>query len=214
MIKYIYDNNENLLLSRSYQRKTPISDKSSLKQKFKPLLESSSNILTPYHRKRLLGEKRKERGGTTESDLWYRIKPRCKTGMMDLLLVSEIANEEILKEIFYTKDERTGSLPIRNLFRTLFPPTVKQITDEEKWRTELLEEIVCNGLEWYLARGVFTTRSHQRLIYETLDAITVMSSGRKIYEQTKEGHYVDRVDYEGIPSYEHNKKQSKRLSKK
>ena len=108
-------------MNRSYQRELMKSHKLSLIKKFKSLLASGSNVLTPYHRKRLLGKKRKERGGMTDSDLWYRIKPRCKTGIQDLLLISEIANEEILKEIFFTRDERTGNIPINELFELLFP---------------------------------------------------------------------------------------------
>ncbi len=182
-------------MNRSYQRESLKSHKLSLIKKFKSLLTSSSNVLTPYHRKRLLGKKRKERGGTTDSELWYRIKPRCKTGIQDLLLISEIANEEILKEIFYTKDERTGNIPISELFELLFPQDTKEISKDEKWRIELLEEIVCKGLEWYLKKGVFKTKSHQRMLFETLDAITIISSGREIYKETIDGHFVDKVRF-------------------
>lgn len=182
-------------MNRSYQRELMKSHKLSLIKKFKSLLASGSNVLTPYHRKRLLGKKRKERGGMTDSDLWYRIKPRCKTGIQDLLLISEIANEEILKEIFFTRDERTGNIPINELFELLFPQDTKEISKEEKWRIELLEEIVCKGLEWYLKKGVFKTKSHQRMIFETLDAITIVSSGKEIYKETTEGHFIDKVRF-------------------
>lgn len=46
-----------------------------------------------------MGLKRREEG-TTESELWYRIRNQARKALLDLELLCEIASDEQLKEIF------------------------------------------------------------------------------------------------------------------
>lgn len=201
-------------MNRSMQRNLTINEKLSLKKKYESLLKSGHGILTTFQRKRIVGISKEGRSGTKDSDVWYRAKMNSRNGLMDLLLICDYANEKTIKEIFYDVDERINNYPLTALIKAIFPPSVKQISEEEKWRVRVLEEIVCRGLEWYLQRGVFPTESHQRLIFETLDAITITSSRRKIYEKTTEGGYLKKVDFEGIPMSEEEQKKLKELNTK
>jgi hypothetical protein len=51
---------------------------------------------------------------------------------------------------------------------------------EQEWRKYILEDVAVNVLQWYLASGIFQTDSHRRMIIDTLDAISIMSSGKKM----------------------------------
>lgn len=58
-------------------------------------------------------------------------------------------------------------------------PQIEKLKEQE-WRKYILEDLAIRVLQWYLASGIFQTDSHRRAIIDVLDAITVVSSGKKI----------------------------------
>lgn len=59
-------------------------------------------------------------------------------------------------------------------------PIEEEKLKEQEWRKHILEDLAVKILKWYLASGIFQTDSHRRMIIDTLDTITIMSSGKKI----------------------------------
>ena len=60
---------------------------------------------------------------------------------------------------------------------------------EQEWRKFILEDLVIQCLTWYLKSGIFKTDSHRRLLDDVIDAITVMSSGKKRFSRYDESFY-------------------------
>src|SRR5437867_6828595 len=60
---------------------------------------NSRGLLTKKMRQRLMGLRKKE-PETSESDFWYNIKRYAKGALLDLELISYVASDEQLKEIY------------------------------------------------------------------------------------------------------------------
>src|SRR5574337_643649 len=174
MEKYIYHMDENSTMSSLYRRELTNNEIGSLKKTYEKHARSiARGFLTREQRMRLLELKKKERG-TTDSDFWYKLKRQSKNAIMELQMISDIANDKQLKEIFY-EGTPTRS-PISELFVSLFP--INRKTDQDDlWRSSIMAQIVFRSLEWYLQNNTFPTESHQRLIRDTLDAISVTVYG-------------------------------------
>lgn len=59
-------------------------------------------------------------------------------------------------------------------------PKQEKKLKEQEWRKFILEDVALQVLKWYLSSGIFKTDSHQRMILDMMDAITIMSSGKKM----------------------------------
>lgn len=123
----------------------------------------------------------------SEADFWYRLKRKAQSAIVDLRLICDMCSDETLGDIFSLKDERKIFYQLNVFLRKLFPPVSKKIGKEEKWRKQVGEEIVCNGLMWYVNSGVLSTESHRRAVFEVLDAVSLASSGRRKYKRTTDG---------------------------
>lgn len=123
-----------------------------------------------------------------ETDFWHRIRKKAQSSLFDLRLLCDICSEDMLKDIFASKDERGNFYNLTVLFRKLFPASdIRNRKDDEEWRKQIAEDIVCNGLLWYVNSDTLSTEAHRRAVFEVLDAITLTSSGRRRYRRTPEG---------------------------
>ena len=52
---------------------------------------------------------------------------------------------------------------------------------EQEWRKLIFEDITIRFLQWYYDSGIFKTDIHRRIIIDTMDVISIMSSGKKLY---------------------------------
>jgi len=58
-------------------------------------------------------------------------------------------------------------------------PEQEEKLKEQEWRKFILEDLAVKCLTWYYKSGLFKTDSHRRMLIDTMDAITIMSSGLK-----------------------------------
>lgn len=241
--------------SRKYLRELNETERKWLKTYYESHLHRKG-FLSPNQKKRLLGIKRKERG-TPDSDFWYKIKHHVQNSIIDLKMISDVASEKQLQEIFGEKISMPRSedvYPIMLVLSSLLPSMlsedilkesirqtrasiesakidqsrnknrpdeVKRLGDwiqaneprlkqqekelqsnleklkEQEWRKYILEDLTVRVLQWYLASGIFQTDSHRRAIIDTLDSITVMSSGKKMNFR----HDPDQIGMKSTLSY-------------
>ena len=124
-------------------------------------------------------------------------------------LLCDVLNEEQLEQIFGSKEEiltkdakLIGDYLIVNLLKSLIPYSDpfkrRKETDEDRqekeWRKHFIAELVSEALIWYFFSGIFKTDSHLNLIFDALDTITVMSTGKKRYQRTLEGG-ISMIDF-------------------
>lgn len=72
------------------------------------------------------GVKRKEEG-----DFWFRVKNTGADALSDLTLIAEIADERILKDIFWDKASPSGGSRLVELLLTLMPAGTRKLGKEE-----------------------------------------------------------------------------------
>ncbi len=241
--------------SRQYLRELNEIERKWLKTYYESHLYKKG-FLSQNQKKRLLGIKRKERG-TPDSDFWYKIKHHVQNSILDLKMISDVASEKQLQEIFGEKismPKSEDAYPIMLVLSSLLPsmlseeilkesirqtrgsiasakidqsrnkdrpdevkrlgewieanePRLKQQEkelnsqienlEEQKWRKYILEDLAVRVLQWYLASGIFQTDSHRRVIIDALDAITIMSSGKKM----KLRHDPDQIGMKSSVDY-------------
>jgi hypothetical protein len=169
---------------RQYRRHITKRELTSLKKRYEQHIKSRGGFLSTASRKILLQESQKL---IDEADFWYRTKLSARNTIIDLVLLSEIASERELQDIFYKELKLASTIfisdpPLKLLLRTLFPAahaTQRPSDEENKWRIKILEEVVGIGLKWYMKSGFLKTRVHNRMIEDTLDIIATMSSGKR-----------------------------------
>lgn len=122
-----------------------------------------------------------------EADFWYRLKKKAQAAIVDMRLITDICSEDVLQEIFTHKDERKIFYQLNVFLRKLFPPLSREDSEDDDWRKYIAEEIVCSGLMWYVNSGVLSTEAHRRVVFEVLDAVSLVSSGRRRYRRTNDG---------------------------
>lgn len=157
------------------------------------LKRSRGGFLTTQARERFLKIRKGEKSYNeaerqdAEADFWYRLKNSARDAIVDLRLICDISSEDVLKDIFAAKDERNRFFQLQVFLRKLFPPNTGSITKEDEWRNEITEKIVCDGLVSYVNSGVLSSESHRRAVFEVLDAISLVSTGRKKYKRNQDG---------------------------
>lgn len=172
---------------RQYSRDIKTKELDDLRKKYQKHLKSSKGgFLSAGQRKRLLGFKKREMG-TSDSDFWWRIKNSVKDSLIDMRLICDIASEEELKEIFGSKSMATEDYPLVKFFLSFLPQSylrrdkgyVIEIEEEKQWRKAVLDELIVDSLDWYVNSGLIKTDLQLRLIIDTMDTITVVSTGEK-----------------------------------
>jgi hypothetical protein len=153
-------------------------EKDRLRKLYKGHVNSAKFILTKRQRLILLGLRKREKG-TTESDLWYRIRNQVRKGLLDLELFASVANEEQLKEVFApltvmehrkldlmfgamklddAKKMQPDIMPgynrtdLSSILERLLKDGKTQTEDDEYWRYRLASDMVRIGREYLLGR--------------------------------------------------------------
>jgi len=134
------------------------------------------------------------------TDFFYEIRERATTAIRDLQLLCEVLSENQLEKIFLKKDVHpyedkkleTISYPISELMEALLPHPIfareqtkefmEKYMQERQWRKYILENLVIESLTWYFNSDLFKTNAQKQLLFNTIDAIQVNSSGKKSYD--------------------------------
>lgn len=139
----------------------------------------NKGFLTKHQKKRLLKQKKKERG-TLDSEFWYRLKHSAKMAIFDLQLISEIADESQLQEIFkpLTNEdyrnmdkEKYYRTDLRHLIDNIFSSHSPERSHSDDWRYKIAEDIVTIGIGYFRNMPAFQSNLHNRLFQDVIDTI-------------------------------------------
>jgi len=131
------------------------------------------------------------------------IREHALSGLMDLQLLCNTLNEKELEKIFGIKSMATDDYPITKVLLSLLPESrtfrmkpkeIEKLQKEQEWRKFILHEVVVECLDWFANSGIFKTDIHERLLIDTMDAITTMSTGDKGIMRRTYNTY-DRIVY-------------------
>ena len=163
---------------REYRRELTDRQLKILKIRHKIHLENNG-FLTKKQKQRLLKLKKKERG-TPEADFWYNLKRSAKMAIFDLQLISEIAAESQLQEIFepltnedYQHMDKGKYLrtDLRYLIESLFSSHKPELSHRDDWRYRIAEDMVTIGLGYFKNLPAFQSNLHTRLFQDVEDSI-------------------------------------------
>jgi len=188
---------------RAYTRDLDKKQIETLKSKYKEHAKvSREGFLNPSKKERLLHITRgRDESNREISDFFYEIRERAKSAITDMQLLCDTLNEDQLEQIFGARESFThekqvmvGNYLIVNLLKSLIPYSFQfgkdKLTQEQlkerEWRKHFLSELIVEGLLWYFHSGIFKSDSHLNLLFDALDTITVMSTGKKKYQRTVE----------------------------
>lgn len=139
----------------------------------------NKGFLTSKQKQRLLKLKKKERG-TPESDFWYRIKHSAKYAIFDLELISKIADESQLQEIFepFTSEDyneqKKGNYnrtTLRNMIESVFTSHMPEKSNRDDWRFKIAIDMVTIGIGYVRNMPSFQSKLHTRMFEELLDVL-------------------------------------------
>ena len=117
-----------------------------------------------------------------EAQFWSDVKSTARGSFIDMQMLSEVADEMLLKEIFFDNNKRDGE-PFITLIRNLFSPaSTGLLQEEQEWRKDLLLDIVLFGLESIIKGKTFKEPPVQRLLVDALNTLAVKRHGAIIYE--------------------------------
>jgi len=146
-------------------------------------------FLGKNHKEKILRLKKwREASDREVYDFFYDIRERARSALIDFQMLCEFLNEGQLQAIFTEqKKDVVGYYPLTLFLSALLPsPTfrlkpkqIEKLEKEQLWRKLVLEDLVIKALSWYDESGIFETDSHSRLLVDTMDAISIMSSGEK-----------------------------------
>ncbi|MGI0057172.1 MAG: hypothetical protein ACREAK_07340 [Nitrosarchaeum sp.] len=176
--------------SREYLRELNQSEIKDLKEKYEAHLKPPRDGFLNKKQKELLLRFSNLPRGTTDRyiyDLFYEVRERAQSALIDLQLLCEVLNEKELQTIFGTKPMATADFPITKVLSSMLPSytfrmkpdNTEKLQKEQEWRKFILHEIVVKSLDWYTNSGIFKTDILRRLLIDTMDAITVLSTGDK-----------------------------------
>lgn len=163
---------------RKYIRDLTKTQYDDLKIRHKFHLENKG-FLTKRQKRRLLKLGKKEHG-TKDSEFWYRLKHASKNSLLDLQLISKIADEEQLEEIFelLTKEDyknRNKGLykrtDLRLLIETIFSSHKPEKSNREDWRFKLALDMVTIGIGYIRNMPSFQSKLHNRMFEDVLDVL-------------------------------------------
>ncbi|MCH7647397.1 MAG: hypothetical protein IIA83_02160 [Thaumarchaeota archaeon] len=163
---------------RKYRRDLTVDKIKTLKIWHKIHLKNKG-FLTKLQKERLLKIKKKERK-TLDADFWYRIKHSAKYAIFDLELISKIADESQLQEIFEpftSKDyneQKKGNYyrtSLRNMIESIFTSHIPEKSNRNNWRFKIALEMVTIGIGYVRNMPSFQSKLHTRLFEDVLDVL-------------------------------------------
>ena len=163
---------------RKYTRDLSIDKIKSLRILHKIHLKNKG-FLTPNQKQRLLKLKKKEHR-TPDADFWFRIKNSAKFAIMDLQLISRIADESQLREIFepFTTEDynehKKGNYTrtqIRDLIESVYTSHMPEKSNRDDWRFKLALDMVTSGIGYFRNMPSFQSKLHTRLFEDVLDVL-------------------------------------------
>jgi len=178
------------IVSRKYLRDLSKGDIKTAQKAYKfHLKPKRDGFLGKNHKQKILRLKKwRDTSDREVYDFFYEIRERARSALIDFQMLCEFLSEEQLQSIF--TEQKKGSIgyyPLTLFLSALLPSTtfrlkpkqIEKLTKEQLWRKLVLEDLVIKALTWYDESGIFETDSHQRLLIDTMDAISIMSSGEK-----------------------------------
>ena len=163
---------------RKYTRESKNYTLETLRKRHKTHLQNKG-FLTKKQKERLLKLKKRERE-TLDSDFWYRIKRSSKFSIFDLELISKIADESQLQEIFepLTKEDYAAMdkgnynrVDLRYMLQAIFSSRNPENLSLDDWRSQLALDLVTVGIEHFQKNPVFQSNLHRRLFDDVLDSL-------------------------------------------
>jgi len=151
-------------------------------------------FLGKNHKQRILRLKKwREASDRDVYDFFYDIRERAKSALIDFQFLCEFLTEEQLKVIFAEKEKTAGIYPLTLFLSALLPTSTyrmqpkqaEKLQLEQAWRKLILEDLMIKGLSWYIYGGILKTDSHRRMVIDTMDAVAIMSSGKKRVVRTQ-----------------------------
>ena len=164
---------------REYRREITDRKLEILKIRHKIHLENNG-FLTKKQKQRLVKLKKKERG-TPEADFWYNLKRSAKMALFDLQLISEIADESQLQEIFEPltiEDYRNMDkgkyyrTDLRYLIENIFSSHSPERSHSDDWRYKIAEDMITVGIGYFRNMPAFQSNLHNRLFQDIIDTIS------------------------------------------
>jgi len=176
-----------------YRRKLNQGKQRYVNDRYKTHKDAKVGIFTSDKRRKLLGIKPKGRDVSPENlaNFWYDVRTSVTRGLADLHLISEVAHEEQMKEMFqahpYQAIKEDPSLTsLATLVRSVLespdssskhivagkrkPSMLKEQPDA--WKAILAQEIVRSCLEFFSYHGFVTSKAHQRVVEELNDMLS------------------------------------------
>ena len=140
----------------------------------------NNGFLTKRQKDRLLKQRKKEKG-TLDSEFWYRLKHSAKMAIFDLQLISEIADESQLQEIFepLTNEdyrnmdkEKYYRTDLRYLIQNIFSSHNPERSHSDDWRYKIAEDMITIGIGYFRNMPAFQSNLHNRLFQDVIDTIS------------------------------------------
>ncbi len=176
-----------------YRRKLNQGKQKYVNDRYKTHKDAKAGIFTSDKRRKLLGIKPKGRDVSPENlaNFWYDVRTSVTKGLADLHLVSEVAHEDQMKEMFqphpYQAIKEDPSLSsLATLVSSVLespdgsskfivsrrrkPSMLKEQPDA--WKAVLAQEIVKHCLGFFSNHGFVTSKAHQRVVDELNDMIS------------------------------------------
>jgi hypothetical protein len=152
-----------------------------------------NGFLTNSQKNLLLRKKNLEqnKAQNTNSDNFSQIREKTRSALVDFQLLFDTMSENQLKVLFGNEDEQTprnpklmyGSYPLSILFESLLPKVNDKNNESTQWKKYFMEEIIVMGLLWYYNSGIVMTSAQKEMLLDTIDAITIATSGKKKIEK-------------------------------
>lgn len=176
--------------SRKYLREMSLGNAKTAQKAYKfHMKPHRDGFLGKNHKQKILRLKKwRETSDREVFDFFYDIRERAKSALIDFNMLCEFLSEDQLKSIFTEQKKGVvGYYPLTLFLSALLPsPTARlkpkeleKLEKDQLWRKLVLEDLVLKALSWYDESGIFETDSHSRLLVDTMDAISIMSSGEK-----------------------------------
>ena len=140
---------------------------------------NNKGFLTKKQKLRLLKLRKKERW-TPDADFWYRIKHSARYSIFDLELISKIADESQLKEIFeplkkadYANMDKGiyKRTDLRFLIEAIFSSHSPEKSHSDDWRFKLALDMVKIGIGYFQNMPAFQSNLHKRLFGDVIDTL-------------------------------------------
>lgn len=176
-----------------YRRKLNQGKQKYVNDRYKTHKDAKAGTFTSDKRRKLLGIKPKGRDISPENvaNFWYDVRTSVSRGLADLHLVSEVAHEDQMREMFqphpYQAMKKDPSLTsLATLVKAVLESpdgTSKHMVggrrklsmlkeQPDAWKAVLAQEIVRHCLDFFSYHGFVTSKAHQRVVEELNDMIS------------------------------------------